>query len=101
MKFHETSPDQNVEELREKFLQRSKFGMKKYGTTTEREDLHEYEWMIHHQEELMDALVYLQRRINDKRKELGPCPVCQFVDFRNLKCGSCKGTGYNLVKKSH
>lgn len=35
----ESSPDANVEAIRESLLQRSKIGLQKYGVTTERGDL--------------------------------------------------------------
>ena len=42
-----------------------KFGLQKYGVTTERDDLSYRDWLIHAQEEAMDLAVYLQRLIND------------------------------------
>ena len=47
-----------------KILNRSKVGESKYGTTMEREDLTELEWLIHAQEEAMDLAVYLEKIIN-------------------------------------
>ncbi len=60
--------DQNVVDLCAKFYRRSNLGFKKYGCTTKRTDLTEKEWLIHLQEELMDACVYLQKVIGDKEK---------------------------------
>lgn len=48
-----------------KILGRAELGKNKYGVTMEREDLSIVEWMIHLQEELMDATIYLQRLITD------------------------------------
>ena len=45
---------------------RAEVGLKKYGTTMEREDFSELDWMTYLQEELMDAVVYLQRMIKDE-----------------------------------
>ena len=42
---------------------RARVGKKKYGVTMERDDLSNIEWLIHLQEELMDATVYIQRLI--------------------------------------
>ena len=56
--------DANVERVRKKLLDRSKRGIEKYGTTTERGDLSMLDWMNHLQEELMDACVYLEAYIN-------------------------------------
>ena len=56
----------NIEdEVCEKIQQRAEVGLNKYGTTMERDDLSDLEWMIHLQEELMDGAVYLQRMINN------------------------------------
>lgn len=53
--------DSNVEAVREKLKQRAEFGMKKYNTNTDREDLTTYDWLLHLQEELLDAAVYCER----------------------------------------
>lgn len=64
------SPDMNVERVREKLLQRSIIGLKKYNCTTERTDLTELEWMIHWQDELLDAAVYAEVMIAKMRSDL-------------------------------
>ena len=46
-----------------KLLQRSEVGKKKYGTTMERTDLSELDWLKHAQEEAMDLAVYLEKLI--------------------------------------
>ena len=61
------SPDANVESVREKLLLRSKIGLKKYGQTTERDDLDLIAWLRHLQEELMDATVYIERAMVELR----------------------------------
>ena len=53
--------DKNVENVREQLKNRSEVGFKKYGVTTEREDLDLMAWLQHLQEELMDASVYIER----------------------------------------
>ena len=50
-----------------KILKRSEVGKKKYGTTMERNDLSELEWLKHAQEEAMDLAVYLEKLINHDR----------------------------------
>jgi hypothetical protein len=45
----------------EKFKQRSEFGQRKYGTNLDRTDLKFLDWATHMQEELMDAILYLER----------------------------------------
>jgi len=41
--------------------ERASIGFKKYGVTMEREDLSIIQWIIHLEQELMDALVYCQK----------------------------------------
>lgn len=55
------SKDTIVQAIVEKFLSRSSLGIEKYGTTLDREDLNTIEWINHAQEELMDAILYLER----------------------------------------
>jgi hypothetical protein len=45
----------------EKLHQRSLVGQKKYGTTMNREDLKLVEWLNHLQEELCDAIQYIEK----------------------------------------
>ena len=53
----------------EKFTSRSRLGFQKYGTTLDRTDLSELEWANHLQEELMDAILYLERLKRDLAKK--------------------------------
>jgi hypothetical protein len=55
------------DEVCEKIKARAEVGLKKYGTTMEREDFSDLDWMMYLQEELMDGAVYLQRLINNYR----------------------------------
>ena len=43
------------------FHERSRAGQLKYGTTLDRTDLTPQQWAQHMQEELMDAILYLER----------------------------------------
>jgi hypothetical protein len=43
------------------FKQRSEIGIKKYGVTLDRTDLGLLDWVQHTQEELMDAVLYLEK----------------------------------------
>ncbi|WBQ35313.1 hypothetical protein [Pseudomonas phage pPA-3099-2aT.3] len=54
------SPDANVERNRQELLSRSIVGLKKYGVTTEREDLNLGQWVQHAIEEVLDLANYLQ-----------------------------------------
>lgn len=53
--------DPIVEQVIDKFRSRSQEGIKKYGTTLADNKLTQEEWLNHLQEELMDAVVYLER----------------------------------------
>lgn len=53
--------DSIVEAVIKKFQQRSEFGIKKYGVTLDRTDLGVKDWIQHTQEELMDAILYLEK----------------------------------------
>lgn len=59
------APDPIVERVRQKLLDRSQVGMAKYGCTMERDDLTVLDFLKHHQEELMDAAIYVERLIQD------------------------------------
>ena len=49
------------EQLISKIRSRAAVGKSKYGTTMERTDLTNAEWLKHLQEELMDAAVYVEK----------------------------------------
>jgi len=53
--------DKHVNDVINKFEQRSEIGFKKYGTNLERTDLNLIDWLNHLQEELMDATLYIQK----------------------------------------
>ena len=55
------SGDSIVDSVVQKFLQRSAFGQAKYGVTLDRTDLQIKDWIQHMQEELMDAILYLEK----------------------------------------
>lgn len=55
------SPDNNVNQICDEFVRRSEHGFKKYGVTTERNDLSFEQWIQHLKEELMDAVVYIHK----------------------------------------
>lgn len=58
------------DEVARKILERAEFGLGKYGVTVERTDLSTLDWLVHTQEELMDAVVYLERLICDERNKV-------------------------------
>ena len=53
--------DSVVESVISKIRSRSSVGIKKYNTTMDRKDLSTIEWITHLQEELMDAVIYIQK----------------------------------------
>lgn len=53
--------DPVVQAVVDKFRQRSEFGQIKYGTTLASNPLPLEGWIQHMQEELMDAILYLER----------------------------------------
>jgi len=75
--IHTHNPMQNQEQAQEQaqeqeqdtvvlsvirsFQERSRAGQLKYGTTLDRTDLTPLQWAQHMQEELMDAILYLER----------------------------------------
>lgn len=54
------STDRNVERVKHLLDERAARGLSKYGVTTERDDLGLDAWLQHIEEELADALVYIQ-----------------------------------------
>ena len=63
--------DSIVDSIVDKFVDRSRVGKAKYGTTLDREDYSLSEWLTHLQEELMDAVNYIEKikRIVDGKKK--------------------------------
>ena len=53
--------DSLVKAVLNKFLSRSALGKLKYGVTLDRTDLSTLDWINHTQEELMDAILYLEK----------------------------------------
>jgi len=62
--------DKKVQAVIYKYKVRAEHGFKKYGVTTEREDLSFYDWLCHLQEELMDATIYVEKlKAEETRKK--------------------------------
>ena len=53
--------DSIVRSVIEQFKTRSEFGEKKYGVNMDRDDLTFPDWVTHMKEELMDAILYLEK----------------------------------------
>jgi hypothetical protein len=56
-----TQVDSVVKAVLDKFLTRAHIGKKKYGTDLDRNDLSTSDWISHAQDELMDAILYLEK----------------------------------------
>ncbi len=65
---HIKSGDANVDVVMQKYAHRVKTGKKKYGVSTERNDLTHEQWLTHLQEELMGGAVYIERLLVEMRK---------------------------------
>ena len=53
--------DSIVTSVIDQFTRRAEFGEKKYGVNLDREDLSFKEWVTNMKEELMDAILYLEK----------------------------------------
>lgn len=53
--------DSIVKRVIDSFKKRSERGLEKYGTTLDRNDLTNLEWLQHLQEEIMDATLYIEK----------------------------------------
>lgn len=51
----------------QKMSEREQLGIRKYGTTVDRKDLTHREWLIHTQEELMDAVLYIEAQLRKEK----------------------------------
>lgn len=78
--------DKIVKQVVDKFNQRSKVGIKKYGTTLEENNTDNF--LVHLQEELMDAILYTQKIISQKNEDIEKAKdklievlYCQVVDL--------------------
>jgi len=57
--------DSVVSKVVKEFQERSDLGIKKYGTTLDRNELPLRDWLVHAKEEMMDQLLYIQRAIDE------------------------------------
>jgi hypothetical protein len=62
----EDMTDKIVDDIIAKYKERSQVGIKKYGTTLEQNNHDDF--LLHLQEELMDASLYIQKLINENNK---------------------------------
>lgn len=80
--------DPIVQSVIEKFQQRSELGQKKYNTTLEENNAPFLDWVNHMQEELMDAILYLE-----KMKKVGAPQATRLTTTSYLQTHSGKQQG--------
>lgn len=91
--------DSVVTSVVEKFKQRSEFGQRKYGTNLDRTDLSFLDWVQHMQEELMDAILYLEKmkKVSEERARR-KCTACNETGIDRFdpeeNCKVCFGEKY-------
>jgi hypothetical protein len=57
--------DKIVQKVVNKFNERSEIGIEKYGTTLEENNTDNF--LVHLQEELMDATLYIEKLLNERK----------------------------------
>lgn len=67
--------DKIIEQVINKIKSRSDVGFKKYGVTLENDDQSLDTWLKHIQEELMDAVNYIEKARSVLREEIEECYV--------------------------
>jgi hypothetical protein len=70
--------DPVVERVVDKFVSRSDVGFAKYGVTLENDKSNIFAWINHLQEELMDAVLYLQKLKEETTEELQQALINQY-----------------------
>ena len=96
--------DKMVNRVLEAYKMRSNEGIRKYGTTLDRDDLSPFEWLVHLQEELMDATLYIEKL---KTEEVGiPAEDIAVNHFESLleapaypRHKNCLITGVEMTKE--
>ena len=67
--------DKIIESVVKKFINRSDVGYKKYGVTLHKDDQPLDTWLQHIQEELMDAVNYIEKARSVLRDEIEECYI--------------------------
>jgi hypothetical protein len=65
VKYDEFTPDSIVQTIIERFVERAKFGEKKYGTNLDRKDLSLEDWLEHSIQEKLDDILYMQKALKE------------------------------------
>jgi hypothetical protein len=79
-KMEKETKDSVVEEIVNRFQERSRVGIEKYKTTLDRKDLSPLDWINHLQEEMMDGILYAQRL---RREEIVIIPRNELIELQN------------------
>jgi hypothetical protein len=94
-----TKLDSVVSRVIDSFQKRALVGLEKYGHDLDRKDLSFLDWVQHAQEELMDAVLYLE-----KMKDTAPAgltlPVSVKNDVKAVKAAKTKKSPKDLVDDS-
>ena len=75
--------DPVVERVVNKFVSRSDVGYEKYGVTLNDDKSNIFQWINHLQEELMDAVLYLQKLKEESTDELQQVLLDSFNEEKN------------------
>jgi len=62
--------DSIVESVVVKYKERANLGLTKYGTNLDRTDLNVKDWVEHLKQELMDAVLYLEKLKQELKKSI-------------------------------
>ena len=75
--------DPVVHRVVDKFVSRSDVGYEKYGVTLNDDKSNIFQWINHLQEELMDAVLYLQKLKEESTDELQQTLLNSFNEEKN------------------
>lgn len=70
------TPDSIVQALHDLIDQRAMKGLETYGTTMDRDDLTDVQWLEHSIEEQLDNLLYSIKLLNRLKQKTEPCSRC-------------------------
>tara|TARA_B100001093_G_C26536475_1_gene888287 strand:- start:55 stop:327 length:273 start_codon:yes stop_codon:yes gene_type:complete len=73
--------DKIIEQVINKIKKRSDVGYKKYGVTLQEDDQSLETWLTHIQEELMDAVNYIEKAKSVLCDEIEECMLKRHADF--------------------
>ena len=76
--------DPVVERVVNKFVSRSDVGYEKYGVTLNEDKSNIFQWINHLQEELMDAVLYLQKLKEESTEELQQTLLDSFNEEKEI-----------------